>query len=261
MIPEPTPVIPDGETVTPTDDIQTWLKCGGMFGKPYTTVEDVLEDTNVLSYLISDKNAVDYMVRSTLWADDICTDQTAMSYIGLNNYCANTLLSDETWCEAICDSEYFESVLNVKVPVMTSDTEPSGIASCSSTIYQDSYMAYKAFDGTNSDPSDCWHSKNNVGEWIQYQFINSVCTKRVYIMDRNGGVTGNEIILVLKGSDDGITFKDIASFSYKSSSNAEHIYDVVDNNSYYSVYRISSGSASGEHLMFGKLQFYGREDV
>lgn len=60
-------VRPDGKTVTPTDDIQTWLECAGIKGKSYTTLDEVLADHETLQKLISDENAVDYMVRSKTW--------------------------------------------------------------------------------------------------------------------------------------------------------------------------------------------------
>lgn len=58
---------PNGATATPTDDIQTWLQCGGIFDKSYTTLSEVLADSTTLSTLINDHNAVDYMKRSKTW--------------------------------------------------------------------------------------------------------------------------------------------------------------------------------------------------
>lgn len=60
--------IPDGRTVTPTDDIQIWLNCANVWDKTYTTLAEVLADTDTLLALINSPNAVDYMVRSTTWA-------------------------------------------------------------------------------------------------------------------------------------------------------------------------------------------------
>jgi len=60
--------IPDGRTVEPTDDIQIWLNCANIWDKTYTTLAEVLADTDTLSALIASENAVDYMVRSTTWA-------------------------------------------------------------------------------------------------------------------------------------------------------------------------------------------------
>ena len=60
--------IPDGSTVTPTDDIQIWLNCAGIYDKTsYTTLADVLADHDTLQRVISDENATDYLVRSKTW--------------------------------------------------------------------------------------------------------------------------------------------------------------------------------------------------
>ena len=83
---------PEGSTVLPTDDIQTWLACAGITDKSYTTLAEVLADSTTLLALMSNDNAVDYLVRSTTWASGITADSTAMTDIGANNYCANTLL-------------------------------------------------------------------------------------------------------------------------------------------------------------------------
>jgi len=76
-------------------------------------------------------------------AEGFVDNATAMSYIGLNNYASNTLLADSTWRSAICNSTYFESVLNVKVPIMTSNTTPRG--TCISDLNENDI--WKAFDG------------------------------------------------------------------------------------------------------------------
>lgn len=149
--------IPDGKTVTPTDVVATWLACGSRT-EGYTTLSAVLADSTCLNALMASDNAVDYLVRSTTFASDITSDSGAMTAIGLNNYCANTLLADSDWCSAICNSIYFESVLNVKVPVMTSDTTPSGQAVASS-INDATHPAYHAFD---NDTISYWASAQNV---------------------------------------------------------------------------------------------------
>ena len=135
----------NGSTVTPTDDVQTWLHCTNL-NKSYTTISQVLADTNTLSALISDNNASDYLARSTTWASDVCSNDSAMTYIGLNDYCANKLLADSTWLDTICNSTYFEKVLNVKVPEMTSNTTPVGYKVTQSSAYSSEFDGYMAFD-------------------------------------------------------------------------------------------------------------------
>ena len=114
-------------------------------------MNEVLADSTTLLALISDNNASDYLVRSTTWASGITADSTAMTDIGANDYCADTLLDDSTWLTAICNSTYFESVLNVKAPTMTSNTTPSGV--CISSGVDSSYPEWKSFDGNNSTAS------------------------------------------------------------------------------------------------------------
>lgn len=59
--------VPDGKTVTPTDDVSIWLQCGQR-SENYTTLAEVLADSTCLSALMSDNNAVDYLVRSKSFA-------------------------------------------------------------------------------------------------------------------------------------------------------------------------------------------------
>ena len=59
--------VPDGKTVLPTDDVSIWLACGQR-SEAYTTLSQVLADSTCLSALISDSNAVDYLVRSKSFA-------------------------------------------------------------------------------------------------------------------------------------------------------------------------------------------------
>ena len=172
-----------GSVVTPTNDIQTWLYCAGIIDKNYTSLNEVLSDTTTLSILISSNNACDYLVRCTSWISGICSNQSAMSYIGLNNYCANTLLANADWCEGIGNSEYFESVLNVKVPTMTSNTTPSGVASASSTMTYEgqTFHAYLAFDKTNSK----WIATSATNQWVQYNFTHPFKVCKIYLKVNN----------------------------------------------------------------------------
>ncbi|MBO7451424.1 MAG: hypothetical protein J6U54_13755 [Clostridiales bacterium] len=133
--------IVNGASIVPSDDVTVWLKCGARY-ENYTTMTEILADTTCLAGLMSSRNAVDYLLRSTSFMTAIGASENAMTYIGLNNYCANTLLADlANWMPAICDSQYFEKVLNVKVPIMTSNNTPSGECDGLGT------NTYKIFDG------------------------------------------------------------------------------------------------------------------
>jgi hypothetical protein len=165
--------IPEGSTVTPTDDIQTWLHCANIWNKNYTTISQVLADGTTLTALIASSNAVDYMVRSTTWASDVCANSYAMTKIGANNYCADTLLGNSSWLSAICSSTYFESVLNVKIPTMTSNTAPSGVASGSSHYPNSGNYNYDYYTAFDSSSTSAWipASSDTIANcYIQYDF-------------------------------------------------------------------------------------------
>ena len=246
----PGPVLPDGKTVLPTDDIQTWLACAGITDKTYTTLNEVLSDSTTLLALISDNNAVDYLVRSTTWASGITADSTAMTDIGANNYCANTLLSNSTWCNAICNSTYFESVLNTKVPTMTSDTTPSGVASAS-TVYSADYAAWKAF---NFSESNGWaaHSSYTTNAWVRYEFNNPMVIKKFTATMTNRSYLDN---MKVQGSNTGNSndFTDLLTCSVSESGT---ITKNVNNSTAYKYYRVfgnTNTNGYGYHF-----QFYGR---
>lgn len=246
--------VPDGKTVTPTDDIQKWLNCAGIFDKTsYTTLADVLADGTTLLALMSSNNASDYLVRSTTWASGVTANSTAMTDIGANNYCANTLLDDATWCDAICNSTYFESVLNTKVPTMTSDTTPSGVASASS-IYSAEYAAWKAF---NFSESKGWaaHGSYTTDAWVRYEFDNPMVIKRFVATMTSGSYLNN---MKVQGSNTGNSddFTDLLTFSVSASGT---ITENVNNSTAYKYYRVfgtTNTNGYGYHF-----QFYGRKDI
>lgn len=252
-------IVPDGSTVLPTDDIQIWLKCASIKGKTYTTLSQVLADSTTLQTLITSPNAVDYMVRSTTWASGVTADSGAMTLIGANNYASNTLLDDSTWLNAICNSTYFESVLNAKVPVMTSNTTPSGEVITSSNI--SGFEGYKAF---NENTSNSWRVNSNVlnGSYIIYHFTSQVRVNKVV----NNYRTGSSAVVKftdweLYGSNDNVSYTDIGEIN--ANGDGANVTNILANSNKYSYYKLvcKSASASGTNYGFAILQFYGRQDV
>ena len=169
--------IPNGATVAPTDDVQTWLHCANVWNKSYTTIAEVVADTTTLNTLISDNNASDYLARSTTWTSDVCSNESAMTYIGLNDYCANKLLSNNTWYTAICNSTYSEKIIKALILPMTSNTGSDGSVANASSIFP-TYEPYLAFDNDNST---MWLSDNGANDaYITYEFNKDV---NIYSID------------------------------------------------------------------------------
>lgn len=262
-------IVPNGSTVTPTDDIATWLACAGLH-QSYTTLNEVLADSAVLSALMASTNAVDYLVRSTTWATDICANELAMAYIGANNYCANTLLANSTWRTAICNSTYFESVLNVKVPTMTSNITPSGVCSQGSRSWEN-YPAWKSFDNDNTTFSVPLNDSTSDGEvWVQYQFTSPVCVNKVNFMAFYDTAYANQrqtVTFKVQGSNNGSTWSDLYTannYQYPNSTDMQTV--DFENSTKYQYYRIWYSNSiikttGGVYFTYYRtLQFYGRSD-
>lgn len=248
-----TQMIPTGSTVTPVNDIQIWLKCGGIFDKTYTTISQVLADTTTLLALISDSNAVDYMVRSTNFASSVCGNSTAMTYIGNNNYCADTLLADSTWCTAICNSTYFESVLKVKVPTMTSNTTPSGECSGVYTSTMQDFQPWCAFDGNDSTyvRSNDYHGNDFS---VTYKFENPVRVLRAYVYANypNYQITSYKIQASNNINSGWVDLTDAITNNYSGVST------VLNNPNSYLYYRVQVLSGYVNTTFLNTIQFYGR---
>lgn len=202
-------------------------------------------------------SANNYATLSTLQfypvTEGIPENQSAMSYIGLNNYCANTLLADEDWFDGICDSQYFESVLNVKVPIMTSNTTPSGEAFASS-IYNASHPAYYAFDGVDNVTNSWYSTIAAIQQYIGYKFTKQVRVLKLTYTTTYMSGKGDSI---LQGSNDGTTWTNVV--------NVTHIVGETTvkflNNNKYQYYRLLFSDVSASEKVIFELQFYGREDV
>ena len=251
--------VPVGSTVLPTDDIQIWLNCAGIYDKTsYTTLADVLADHDTLATLISNNNAVDYMVRSTTWATGVTADETAMRYIGKRNYAADTLLADSDWCEAIVDSSYVESVLNVVVPKAT--------GASNDIIYSTQGSGAEAWhvfdrDGVNT----LWVpiSTDTYGiAYVGYNFNSNVKIKAVGLKPYY--VSGVKIM-----GYDGSTWTELDAFSISGTSGGyiDYFKHKLLNNNLYSQYKVVITSSARTSPTtpngcgFSIVQFYGRTDV
>ena len=199
--------VPEGATVTPTDDIQTWLKCAGITDKSYTTLAEVLADTETYSVLLADSNACDYMVRSTTWVGNVGA-----------------------------------------VPVMTSNTTPSGecIATNSHSAYGN--YIYRAFD---NDLSDMWADADNASSSsIGYKFEESVVIRKFSVIFARAATA-----FKIQGSNDNSSWMDLYS---KTGNTSLQLYDFITNPESYRYYRLLkvTGSSTYNTMYVRKLQFY-----
>ena len=249
---------PDGATVTPTDDVQTWLHCANIWDKTdLTTIDDVIADTTTLNTLIANENASDYLARSTTWASDICSNESAMTYIGLNDYCANKLLADSTWLETICNSDYFEKVLNKSVPTLTSKTGSDGGEAEASNYHSSGLEAFRAFDNNSNN---FWGTKSGVTSgWIQYKFVNPVNVKKVKL--KNSQYPGAQVnTFKIECSDNGVNWKSTNTIaSINKAVSGTSLYNINLQKALY--WRLTVLTTVSANINIDELQFYGREEV
>ena len=99
----------DGSTATPLNDVSIWLRTdstGSSLNAGYTTLAQVIADTNTLNNLMRDQSAMKYLARSTGFADEACASETFMTYLGASPYVDGTVLNSDIWVEKIQSSPY-----------------------------------------------------------------------------------------------------------------------------------------------------------
>ena len=253
----PLVALPDGSTALPVNDIQMWLKCAAIRDKTtYTTLSDVLGDTETLIALCADSNACDYMARSTNWASGVAADSTAMLIVGKYNYCANALLSDSTWASAIGNSAYASSVISALVPTMTSNTTPEGTC-FGSTNDGATYDYYRAFDdsakGWSPSSSDSFGTANCGYESPVPIIVTKWAIKEI--------TSAFNRVYRLEGSNDGTTYTPIKTSDAITTADS-WVYFTFNNSTAYKYHRVVVVSGS-QYVNTGqgrKFQFYGRTD-
>lgn len=102
------------------------------------------------------------------------------------------------------------------IPVMTSNTTPSGVASAISERSDYSQPAYYAFRGLydNTTNSECWQADDSAGTshnnlWLMYKFPEAHVVKKFRIRF----VYATSVNFKIQGSNDGTTFTDLGTFN------------------------------------------------
>lgn len=246
--------VPDGRTVTPIADAQLWIKCAGR-DENYTTLSEILADSVCLNYLMASDNAVDYLVRSTLWVSDVTSNSSAMTYIGTYDYCAETLLADSTWLSGILASSYVTSVLTTVVPKMTSNTAPEGVAAANS-IASTSLDAWKAF---NSSESYGWlpASSGTSNVYVNYTFEYDVVVYYAIVTRLAGGSAATSTCKFRSFNSSDSKVNQTSNFNMSTgSTNVKKVFSVPDVYRSYELLVVSDSKPDGGTGY--KIQFYGR---
>ncbi|MGY5342922.1 discoidin domain-containing protein [Paenibacillus glucanolyticus] len=124
------------------------------------------------------------------------------------------------------------------IPLMTSNTTPSGVVSASSTFSVGN--EWVAFTNNSSD----WRTANgHVEDWIRYDFPRKVCIGKYSIVP-GSTITANPKMWLFEGSNDGINWTILDSKGNQTSwaSSADY---TIPNRVSYSKYRLNIGQNNG----------------
>ena len=253
--------IPDGSTVLPTDDVETWLACAGIRDKAYTTLSQVLADSETFNALLGDSNACAYMARSTTWTTDLCASQYAMSMIGQYDVCCDALLGNATWASAIVNSAYADYVLSGRglVPTLSSGTGSNGVVNeCGET--------YRSYDATNGQASWCAFDGNlnhyaaiqtgSTTAYLGYTFNDATKVGVIYYDVSTLGTLSVTYKITAQYSDDDSTWND-ASSEVTLSGTTNKAYIISTETSAHRYWRIKRVTSQTQSTVVGELQFYG----
>ena len=180
------------------------------------------------------------------YSENICNNANAMQYIGNNNYASNTLLADSDWRTAICNSTYFESVLNVKVPTMTDITSPSG-----EIIYSSSVVYPVRFFNNSLSDFGVFNSATPSDNTIGYSFTKPMkiyCAE--FIVE-----PATQWTFDLEAKNDGEAYVSLGS-------SVPNVRKILSGATAYKTYNIKMTYFGSYVALTGDyIQFYGREDV
>ena len=224
-----------------------------MYNKTNYKVEDIRGYTSEYKELVAKDLLELISYNETKNYNQILSDTTILNKLSKSKNSVKYILTIE-------DSIKWELLpllsMDEIVPVMTSNEEPSGKAISSSKLSNDT-LAYKAFNGSNENSSDCWHSISENEPWIGYKFdSNTYVNKFKFVVRNDASWYYAPTKLAIDGSNDGGSWDEIQEYTYSGLSTNSVIEQEVANTNTYKYYRIRYKDYSG-YGACGMLQFYG----
>lgn len=143
-------------------------------------------------------------------------------------------------------------------PVMTSNTTPSPYIVSASSIYNSTYPAWKAFNGTNSSSSDAWITASGATTgWLSIDLASPVTINSFKMSARySSDITASPKNFSLSGSNNGTDYTLIKSFTGETGwkVNETRLYN-LDVDVTYRYYRLDISANNGQtYTLVGELQ-------
>jgi hypothetical protein len=132
------------------------------------------------------------------------------------------------------------------IPIMTSDTAPSGVASASS---ETSNFAWSAFDNNNATR---WSVAFTAPQWVAYKFNTPVTIRRYAITGDAASATGDPKTWTFEGSNDGgVTWQILDTQSSQTGwANSEKRSFLVPNPKAFTSYRVNISANNGAGILY-----------
>lgn len=168
---------PNGETITPLNDVNILLKCANKENKNYENINDIIEDEQLVSELVDNHNSYIYILRS----------KEFLKIIDKNN-----LLDDKA----------------ISIPNMTSNNSPSGEAQSSSS---NECKPFHAFDKNINSGWRPAPGEEITDSYLQYEFPEEKYCYKIVVTFGYSRLDGKEFKYKFQGSNDGLNWEDISN--------------------------------------------------
>lgn len=233
------------KTATPSASQQTISPDSGYNGLSGVTVEGV-----VAPNLIAENIKKDVVIKVGTLTDDDSVMSVTGSYEGGSTPTGTLEISSNGTYDVTDYANVTVFVISTEIaliPIMTSNTTPSGIASASSVL-NNTFAAYKAFDGNKAQPSmqGGWlASASDYSPYLQYEFANPAQFNLLRIWTANNGETATRTVTV-EGRLNGVWENCLKVgqnttlvFTQGTSGESSSLHNIVLNGSTYDAIRIT----------------------
>lgn len=208
--------IPNADGTISLEDATTYDQIGNNFGASQVNLmNDNINQSFDANKMLKTMDEVNAVTQEGYGVDALVVKELNSSLGDISNIGNTTYNSVEKILQYYIDNGYLPDLKSMAlIPVMTSNTTPSGVASAISE-YSNS-PAYYAFRNLYDDTTntECWMANDSKGTshsnlWLMYKFPEAVTVKKFRIRYVNTSAVNYKI----QGSNDGNTFVDLGTFT------------------------------------------------
>ena len=208
--------IPNADGTISLEDATTYDQIGNNFGaSQLNLMNDNINQSFDANKMLKTMDEVNAVEQEGYGVDALVVKQLSNSLGDISNVGNTTYNSVEKILQYYIDNGYLPDLKSMAlIPVMTSNTTPSGVASAISELSTN--PAYFAFRNLYDDTSNsiAWHANDTSGTshsnlWLMYKFPKAVTVKkfRIYF------VYATAVNYKIQGSNNGSTFTDLGTFT------------------------------------------------